>query len=147
MPNKVVPTELGVSDKIVKKKSSSGSLKTQNPAFRYLARWTLPEIIELKEISDFSIKLNTYLNNECNEYVFQLEKEEQTNRLYYQIFLRLKQKKRLAQVIREMQKHFENIHVEVCKGSSKEAKNYCLKEENRVLGPWSKKKSVALTKT
>jgi len=156
--NEVVPTESGVPDKDVlnavastelnvpkkrigvKKKSSSASLKSENPAFRYLARWTLLETMDLKETPDSSTKLSTYLNNECNEYVFQLEKEEQTGRLHYQIFFCLKQKKRLNQVIREMQEHFESIHIEVCKGSSKESKNYCLKEETRILGPWSKKR-------
>ncbi len=157
------PVDEGVPEKIVKKKekkSSSVSLKSENPAFRYLARWTLSKNLRAKECLIYSECLNTYLNNECDDYIFQVdvetggEGETKWSRMYYLIYFRLKQKKRLEQVIHEMQEYFENenIHVERFKGTSTDVKNYYrkakdvknyyrkAKEETWLSGPWSKDK-------
>jgi hypothetical protein len=112
----------------------------------------LSKNLRAKECLIYSECLNTYLNNECDDYIFQVdvetggegEGETKWSRMYYLIYFRLKQKKRLEQVIHEMQEYFEdeNIHVERFKGTSTDVKNYYrkAKEETWLSGPWSKDK-------
>jgi hypothetical protein len=67
--------------------------------------------------------------------VFQLERGEKTNKLHYQGFLKLKNKKRLLQVTNTL--IFAFFGIEVIPAADEDAfKAYCTKSLTRVRGPF-----------
>lgn len=64
---------------------------------------------------------------------WQREKCPTSERLHWQFFVVLVKRERLT----ALKKMFPGAHLEIARNSS-EARNYCLKEETRVSGPWEK---------
>jgi len=63
--------------------------------------------------------------------VWQLEEGELGTR-HFQMYVELNQKKRFAQ-LRQL---LPGLHLEKRRGSRVDARNYCMKEDSRVAGPW-----------
>ena len=70
--------------------------------------------------------------NKMQYLVYQLERGENTNHLHYQFYVQLKRNQRLSYV----KTCFPGAHLEIQMGSNDEARDYCMKEDTRVDGPW-----------
>jgi len=72
---------------------------------------------------------------DCKYCVYQLEIGEETNRLHYQGYMEFTGKKRYAWLQRNCD-GLEGAHFEVRRGTMEEARNYAMKQDTRVEGPW-----------
>lgn len=96
----------------------------------------LPEL----EFSDLHTSLVDFLFENTKDFICQLERGEQAGRLHYQLYVKLHQKKRSRTLACDWNCHFPGIHV--APGSTVghlALKDYCMKEDTRVLGPWGKR--------
>lgn len=64
--------------------------------------------------------------------VYQIEKAPETGRLHAQGYVELHN----AKTFSALQKVIGKAHLESRKGTAKQAREYCMKEESRVEGPW-----------
>lgn len=116
----------------------AGNTKTagsNNQIYRWCA--TLP--IEEVEAS----QLSQHLKGFCKKFTFQGEKSE-SGYLHWQIEFTLKEKLRFNQVKNIL--GFNKIHLEPTKNYFK-AKNYCMKTESRIEGPYNEESTFIKTIT
>lgn len=73
-------------------------------------------------------------NESVQYFVFQLERGTKQQRLHWQGYLYLKNPHRMAGVKDILGR--QSVHLEVQRGTNKEASEYCEKEDVRVDGPW-----------
>ncbi len=66
-----------------------------------------------------------------------------TGKLHYQMFFKLKEKKRSKQLAVELNTIFKGIEVQPCRGSELIARTYVTKEETREMGPWLKGRNIS----
>jgi len=70
-----------------------------------------------------------------NYFIYQLEICPETGREHFQCYMELSTKKSFTQIKDECD-GLENGHFEARRGTAKQAKAYCSKEDSRVEGPW-----------
>lgn len=70
----------------------------------------------------------------CKYCVWQLERAPDTGRLHFQGFLQWEHARSLQCTKRNM--GLQSVHLEIARGSAKQNRDYCTKEESRVEGPW-----------
>ena len=70
--------------------------------------------------------------NKMQYLVYQLERGEQTHHLHYQFYVQFLR----AQRFNFVQNCFPGAHLEQQKGTNDEARDYSMKEDTRVEGPW-----------
>lgn len=92
-------------------------------------------------ISDF---IYSFFNNETNvkDFVFQLERGSKLGKLHYQMYIHLFKKQRSHTLQKNWDLTFpDQIGVEFTSTAGiKACKDYCMKKETRVSGPWGKDK-------
>lgn len=72
------------------------------------------------------------------DYIYQLERGEEEDRLHYQGYLRLKEKQYCKRLAKDMQVLCQGIHVTPCSLPGEAAlRTYCMKEDTKVDGPWT----------
>lgn len=105
----------------------------------------LKTTVEWKETQHKIYKLLKLLSPE--DYIYQLENTKELvihlHNLHFQGFMRLSEKKRPSQILKLFLKEFKShsVHVAPVSTQGKLAlKNYCMKLETRVAGPWSHKR-------
>lgn len=76
------------------------------------------------------------LKGKCKYAVWQLEKGEEGTE-HYQGYIEFSTKKSMKQVKTILG---TRVHLEVRKGTAQQARDYCMKEEGRVSGPWEEGK-------
>jgi len=72
---------------------------------------------------------------DCTYCVYQLEIGDETSRLHYQGYVEFTGKKRYGWVQNNCE-GMEGAHLEVRRGTMEEARNYAMKHETRLDGPW-----------
>jgi hypothetical protein len=83
------------------KPDNEKSLSEQSPLYRFMARWHPPSgEYKPKDVSN----LETIFQRLTSDYVFQLERGSKTGKLHYQMFFKLKEKKRSKQLEKEKEK-------------------------------------------
>lgn len=93
--------------------------------------------------SDFSLMHTSIIDlfdQTCEDYIFQLERGEEEDKLHYQCYVRLIDKLRSRTLAVDWNCHFPG---NTCSPASKKGnlalKNYVMKPETRVAGPWGKR--------
>ena len=77
------------------------------------------------------------------DYIFQLERGENAGRLHYQMWLKTTDKYRVPTVYdvlnEDIPEWCQSVGVKPCSARGKmQLKNYCMKSNTRVKGPWTK---------
>lgn len=101
---------------------------------------------------DITIKLEEYatpmdlateLKKWCKNYAFQVEKGVENGYLHWQVRVRLYEKKRETEVVKQITPHVKGHWSITTKGThAKNSFNYVMKEYSRVEGPWTDKDFV-----
>jgi len=78
------------------------------------------------------VELLTNLKPHVVYVVFQKEKGECDQTEHYQGFMELKKRSRLTAI----KKYMPRAHLEAMQGTRSQAREYCMKEESRIDGPW-----------
>lgn len=116
---------------------------SENQVYIVSARWSTwsgmtDEEMKVFEKLGHEHLIKNWLSKE-DRYIFQLEKGEETERLHYQIFCGLKNKKRTKTLAITLNEKFKGIEISACSTQGKEAlATYCMKPE-KIAGPWSDK--------
>lgn len=116
-------------------------LSAPHQLYRFAFTWNKPG-----DISDDEFKAKRELLEEAlaavnaDDYIYQLERGEEKDRLHYQGYLKLKTKKYMLTIAKDMQTYCDGIHLSACSAAGETAlRNYCMKDETKVTGPWSLK--------
>lgn len=118
------------------KNSREGLYSTESALYRFMAR------MHLSEKTDYLFENPEELGNifkkyDAGAYAYQMERGEETGKLHFQIFLKLKEKIRAKQLARELQhNNLHGIEVRSAAANDNVCMKYCTKEETRVAGPW-----------
>lgn len=91
------------------------------------------------EFSTLWDRLEEWSRTNAKHYIFQLERGE-GGLLHYQGYINLKKQTRFKGLIKMMQDNFHGIHLSICSKAGEFAlKQYCMKTDTRVSGPWMDK--------
>jgi len=102
--------------------------RTQTPCFCY--DLTIPGDFNSDDIMD-------YFRSVAKKWSFQKEIGETTEYIHYQCRISLKEKKRLNQVIQDVQSRFRGAHVSTTSSNNQDNDFYATKESTRIDGPWT----------
>jgi hypothetical protein len=94
---------------------------------------------------DWSVgDVTTFLRDWCKDWVFQLEKGDETGYLHYQGQVRLIKKRRPCEIIKKWAPLLPGVHITPTSGEAFQKRdfNYVMKADTRVDGPWSSKDEV-----
>lgn len=90
--------------------------------------------------TDCRDRAEAFLKQHAKNWIFQLERGEETGRLHYQIYCRLHKKKTVGGMISLVHTELECAEVSIASTNGIEAlKNYSLKDATKVNGPWMDK--------
>ena len=81
----------------------------------------------------YSKPLFTELPDWANYIVYQEEKAGGTDRLHLQGYINLKKAQRMSFLKKQLG---NTVHLETCRGTATQNKEYCTKEDTRIDGPW-----------
>lgn len=112
------------------KRSTGGVGNTDNNPAKH---WIITKPYKSDDITyeENCAKLSTSLKTSCYSFIFQIEKGEKTGYEHYQIYIQLKDKKRLTYLKKLLGK---DCHIEVANNIDS-AKKYCQKTETKIFGP------------
>lgn len=114
--------------------SSEAPKESTSQVYVMSMRWSVShDVINQKDLFDWC-KLN------CKKFIFQAEQTDNDGKLnpHYQGYVNLKQKRYANQLGRSLNDRFLGIQFLPASENGKEAlKNYCMKDETRVDGPWA----------
>lgn len=111
--------------------------------YEWAFTFSLPVALRTAEgVAAFRAKqpqLQDLLRDLCKKFVYQLERTDGDN-WHYQGYLNLKQKKKLSTLRNSFRAVAPTIHLSRSSEQGREAlKDYCMKNESRVAGPWADK--------
>lgn len=122
----------------------------EQPIFIFAFTWAIPEgrddppSVILMEDKAKALKL--WMDKYCADYIYQLEvtevdeKDDYHFNPHFQGYFKTKVKVRVDQLGRTLYAWFNGIHLQPASSNGIQAlKDYCLKEEGRFMGPWSKR--------
>lgn len=117
--------------------------ETQNGVRYFSVRWGFKEWTKEQALLN-QIKIQEHLMNKCAKYVYQLEegtdKDEKTGHGYFhfQGYIYTKQKFKARLMAMSFNPVLPGIHIAPSSNEGKAAlKNYCMKDDTRVAGPWA----------
>ena len=121
---------------------------TSNQVYHMSLRWTIQNVKFFEGVTQpdddsewwecHQKDLDLWCKDMCATYIFQLE--DTTDNLHFQGYINLKTKTRAKTLAKSLNDRFPGIEIRPSStGGIYALKNYCMKDETRVAGPWADK--------
>lgn len=121
--------------------NEEGEAPLNGPVFYHSLTLNKPDGVPDDVFSAFAPSFREHLEGVCDRFIYQLERGATNNRLHLQGYLHVSVKLRPPQLSRQLSGDLPEGYVAFCKRSSTNGvtalKRYCLKDDTRVLGPWT----------
>lgn len=125
----------GVFQRSAKKKMSGAQ---ESSVYIVSVRWSTCKSVDEASLIAKRPELHSWFKRECEKFVYQLERGEETHVLHYQGWLNLKRKQRPKALASSVNHLFYGINISHASNEGKVAlKSYCMKVDTRVDGPWT----------
>lgn len=114
--------------------------KQANQCYHFAFTYNRKDISEADCIAEAPV-LEKWLKDNTKNFIFQLERGEESGNLHFQGYLQLETKDRDTALAKKLRDAGFKMHVAPSSTAGKQAlQDYAMKDDTRVQGPWTKKK-------